>query len=143
MMKSVTAFMQMRYPLNFDSYLNQFKQRGQNVQKSRVPFVSFQQSSDLEKLNRTDNDSGAKSAGALSLGNVPPLKNIKNKAGFVFGSRKAIPFANFLISRATVPLNSNKSKIIGLDNLHRKALIMPATPTFFLTAPIFIGRAVS
>lgn len=143
MVKSVTAFVQMRYPFNFDSYLNLFKQRGQNVQKSHVPFVSFQRSSDLEKLNRIDNDSGAKSASALSSGNVPPLKSTKSKAGFVFGSRKAIPFASFLISPATVSLNSSKSKIIGLKNPPRKALIMLTTPTFFLTAPIFTSRAAS
>lgn len=143
MVESVTTFTQMRYPFNFDSYLNRFKQRGQNVQKSHAPFVGFQKSNDLEKLNRIDNDSGVKTAGALSSGNALPLKSIKSKAGFVFGSRRAIPFASFLISPATASLNSSKSKTIGLKNPHRKALNMLTTLTFFLMGPIFTSRAVS
>ena len=143
MVKSATTFVQMRYPFNFASNLNRFKQRGPHVQKSHAPFVSFQRSSGLEKLNKTDNDSGAKTASALLSGNAPPLNGIKSKAGFVFGSRKATPFASFPISPVTASLNSSKSKIIGLKSLLRRALNMPVIPTFCLTAPISTNKAAS
>ncbi len=143
MLKFISCDKQMRYSHYYARFLNWFKKRYYNAKKNVAPIVNPFMSNRSVKLNKTSGDFDAKPAEKRLSGKVRSSKNIRNSAGFNFGSKKATPSDNFRAFRVTAGISWGVLKTIGLTVYPRSTSTIAGSNTSFLMAPTFTKKAVS
>ena len=104
--------------------------------KEPVQIVDQAPSSLMDLQPITNDVSGVGNAKSDSFGNVLMSKNGTNFLGSNSGFKKAIQSADSPSFPAIAPLNSSKSKIIGLSNFQSATRISPESNTSSMTVLI-------
>jgi len=114
-----------------------------SVKKSDAQTVMNRKSSDLEKAQTINRDSGASGVLKPLFGKSPATKNTENNTGFSSGSLKATRLDKSATFPVIAPQNLSASKTIGSINPPQSHLIMINISISLSTPPISTRMAVS